>query len=420
MNPPSDTQAGRGIGRYVSVWDRFWFTPRLPHVLSALRIITGLMLLYSQLVLATDLGSFLGDDAWINNDTARQLHDGSFGPSDLGRSYLWHIHDPTVLAIHHAFTILVTFAFAVGFLSRLTVPLAFALQLIYLHRLSGTLFGLDQIVTYMTMYLMISPSGSSYSVDAWLRKKWSARRSQSRSLQWLFPAATPSVAANIATRLLQIHLCVIYLFGGLAKARGETWWDGTAIWYAVGIYEYQSMDMTWLAGYPRLFTAMTHATLFWEIFYCALVWPKLTRPMVLAVAVIVHGGIAMSLGMITFGGMMIAANMIFVEPQWFLALVSRGRGRAAGVEQQPAAETVTEPGKKSTASRKKPRTMKEREQRVRLAGRRVKEKSRKLKEREERYRGRVKRLKEREAKIKRLIQRRRKAKESRDTEADQQ
>ncbi len=36
----------------------------------------------------------------------------------------------------------------------------------------------------------------------------------------LLPEAVPSVSANIATRLLQLHLCVIYLFGGLAKARG--------------------------------------------------------------------------------------------------------------------------------------------------------------------------------------------------------
>ena len=90
-------------------------------------------------------------------------------------------------------------------------------------------------------------------------------------------------------------------------------------------YEYQSLDMTWLSGYPRLFSAMTHVTLFWEVFYCALVWPRLTRPFVIAIAVAVHAGIALALGMITFGIMMIAANMIFISPEWVQQMLIRLR-----------------------------------------------------------------------------------------------
>jgi uncharacterized membrane protein YphA (DoxX/SURF4 family) len=279
------------------------------------------MLVYSHLVLARDLSSFLGDHAWVNNETARQLHDGAFGFSDFGRSYLWYLSNPLLLWLHHGLTLLVTASLAVGFMTRFTAPAAWFLQLMYVHRMTGTLFGLDQIITYLAMYLMLSPCGSCYSVDAWLREKLAEQRSRSRRLRWLLPEATPSVAANIATRLFQLHLCVIYLFGGLSKARGQMWWDGTAFWYAVGNYEYQSIDMTWLVKYPRLFTAMTHATLFWEVFYCALIWPRLTRPITLATAVIVHGGIALFLGMITFGSMMIAANMIFVEPEVFRRLL---------------------------------------------------------------------------------------------------
>ncbi|WP_210433118.1 hypothetical protein, partial [Escherichia coli] len=54
--------------------------------------------------------------------------------------------------------------------------------------------------------------------------------------------------------------------------------------------------------------------LFWETFYVCLVWPKTTRYWVLATAVGVHAGIAIFLGMITFGWMMIVANSVFIEP----------------------------------------------------------------------------------------------------------
>jgi len=318
---------------WLRAWDWFWFTPRDPTVLGLLRIVTGLMLFYSHLVLASDLTSFMGERAWVDNETARMLHDGTFGETDYGRSYLWYFDSPAALWLHHGVTLAITLAFAAGLFTRLTAPAAWFLQLMVIHRLTGALFGLDQIVTYMAMYLMLSPCGSVFSLDAWLRRRWGGAIDASRWRAWLFPAPRPSVAANVATRLLQLHLCVIYLFGGLAKARGQTWWDGMAVWFSVSNYEYQSIDVTWLSRYPWLFAALSHLTLFWEIFYCAAVWPKRTRPLVLAMAVGVHGGIALFLGMITFGLMMIAANIIFVDPDWLRRLV--GRGDAEPLEETP-------------------------------------------------------------------------------------
>ncbi|QDV65009.1 HTTM domain-containing protein [Crateriforma conspicua] len=305
----------------AAAWDRFWFCGRTGETLAVIRIATGVMLLYSHLVLAKDLMSFVGPDAWIDNVTAKQLHDGAFGVSDWARSYLWHIDNASLLWAHQALAITASALMAVGFLSRLTVPLAWFLNLMYVHRLTGALFGLDQIMTYSAMYLSLAPCGAVWSVDAWLRRqgKWSAKMRD----RWL-PANRSYVSTNVATRLFQIHVCVIYLFGGLAKARGEMWWDGTAVWFAVANYEYQSWDMTWMGRYPRLFSLLTHTTLFWEVFYCALVWPRLTRPIVLAMAVAVHGGIALFLGMITFGVMMIVANMIFVPPDLWRRLMGRG------------------------------------------------------------------------------------------------
>tara|TARA_R110002049_G_scaffold2750_7_gene22079 strand:- start:17350 stop:18864 length:1515 start_codon:yes stop_codon:yes gene_type:complete len=453
----------------VTGWDRFWFTPRLPHTVALVRIATGAMLLYAHLVLATDLMSFLGDNAWINNETSRQLHDGAFGPSDWSRSYLWYISSPALLWMHHAFTLVVTAAFMIGFLTRITAPLAWFLQLMYLHRLTGALFGLDQIMTYAAMYTMIAPCGAKYSVDAWLRDKFADRRSSSSKLMWLLPEAVPSVSANIATRLLQVHLCVIYLFGGLAKARGTSWWDGTAVWYAIANYEYQSIDLTWLGSYPRLFSALSHVTMFWEIFYCALVWPKLTRPFVLAMAVAVHGGIALFMGMATFGIMMIVANCIFLDPAWFappqsadeptdtestdaetidepsdvaasidselvdfesvdlepaaLEPANRDSASADSADPEPAeleptgVESAVDAGLIDTPAKRESKTpLDEREQRVRKAAKKVKSRYARLKEREAKFKARAQRLKEREAKVRRFVLRQRDKKNKRQSD----
>ncbi len=399
------------LASYVAAWDRFWFTPRLPHTLGLLRVITGAFLLYSHLVLATDLGSFLGDNAWINNETARALHDGTFGSSDMARSYLWLISNPLLIWLHQGLTILITAAFMIGFMTRITAPAAWFLQVMYLHRMTGALFGFDQIVTYATMYLMISPCGSCFSVDARLCRWFAEQRATNKKIEWLLPQAVPSISANIATRLLQLHLCVIYLFGGLAKARGETWWDGTAMWYSVGNYEYQSIDMTWISRFPKLFTAMSHATMFWEIFYCAIIWPKWSRPIALAIAVAAHGGIALFLGMKTFGMMMIAANGIFIEPEtlrrWLRMDV--GSEETALPETNQSSENLVAQRAILTPAEKTQREaeLNKREQQVESAARRLRARRTKQKEREAKYRERVSALKEREAKIKDLIERQR-------------
>ncbi|NND97027.1 MAG: HTTM domain-containing protein, partial [Pirellulaceae bacterium] len=382
----------------------------------------GAMLLYGHLVLASELSSFLGDDAWINNDTARQMHDGAYGIVDWGRSYLWYFSNPLLVWGHHALTILVTFAFMIGLMTRITGPAAWFLQLMYIHRLTGALFGLDQIMTYSVMYLMLAPCGSVYSVDAWLRKKFSLERESDRRLRWLLPDARPTVSANIATRLFQLHLCVIYLFGGLAKARGESWWDGSAVWYAIANYEYQSLDMTWLASYPRTIAALSNTTLFWEVFYCALIWPRLTRPIVLAIAIGVHGGIALFLGMATFGLMMLAANLIFVEPHWLRSLHPFATTDDHSQADDDLGLDFDRPSPQAIAAASQPQgayygitdaDVVERAKKVDAAAEQLREEHAKLKARERKYKSRVKRLKKREAKIKAYVARRRKAKEDR-------
>jgi len=47
-----------------------------------------------------------------------------------------------------------------------------------------------------------------------------------------------------------------------------------------------------------------------------LVWNLKARPLVLAMAVLVHGGIALAMGMITFGLVMLIANLAFVPAAW--------------------------------------------------------------------------------------------------------
>lgn len=272
--------------------EEFFFKPSGSEVLALIRIATGAMIAYIHLVWLLRLERFFGPEALLNREAFEMLHRNAWKWTYLdGRESLWFA------CVHELLAMGAGLAMALGIWTRWSAPLAWFLTLMTAHRLAPFLFGLDQIALMLAMYLAISRCGESLSLD---------RR---------FGLVGPSVLHwqnTLATRLIQLHLCVIYFFGGLGKARGWMWWDGTAMWYSAASFEYQSIDLTWIGKFPTLGSVLTHMTLFWELAYGALVWPRLTRPWVLAIAVLVHAGIGIFLGMITFGLMMIVANLAFV------------------------------------------------------------------------------------------------------------
>ncbi len=295
-------------------WNQFWFTPTDPATLSLLRVLAGALLFYTHLIWSLDLSAFLGPEGWLPVEYLRGEVQGQ--QWSVWSVFFW-IKSTWLLWCVHVFALLVFFCLMIGLFSRSAAVLAFLLAVSYAQRISpGAFFGLDKVNVMFAMYLMLGHCGARYSVDRLLR----LRRGEQASVVY-------STSANIAIRLIQIHLCIIYLFSGLAKLGGENWQAGTALWWAVANLEYQSLDMTWLAGWPVLVALLTHLTLFWELFYCCLVWNRFTRPLVLWTAIFVHGGIALAMGLMTFGLAMIFANLSFLSPAtvraWVDPLASR-------------------------------------------------------------------------------------------------
>lgn len=297
-------------GTVAHAWDRFWFTPAQPHTLALIRILGGGMILYTHLVWTINLEAFLGPHGWLPRGATAILNQTPEG-SIYAWSYLAWVDSPALLWTLHIAALVVMTMLVAGLWTRVTSILTFIITLSYCHRLPMAMFGLDQINALIAMYLMLGRSGDVWSIDRWL----ATRGGRTVPVQ-------PSIGTNIAIRLIQLHMCIIYLFGGIGKMKGVTWWDGSATWFSFTILEYQSLDMLWTVHYPAVLSLMTHITVFWETFYCFLVWNKITRPICLALAVAVHGGIALFLGMKTFGLMMIIANMAFLSPEFVHAVVT--------------------------------------------------------------------------------------------------
>lgn len=309
-------------------WNRFWFSAVDPATLGLIRICTGAMLFYTHLVWTLGINDFLMPGGWLAPSAVRMTQRGGFA-----WSYWYYLDSPALIWTVHLAGLVVFAMLALGLFSRIVSVLAFLITVSYTHRLTGALFGLDQINAMLAMYLMVGPSGAAYSLDRWrLARKEDAK----------LPPAPPSVGANLSLRLIQFHMCVIYFFAGVSKLQGPAWWEGSALWGAVANLEYQSFDMTWLANWPLTIALLTHVTVLWEISYPALVWPRLTRPIVLALAVPLHLGIAFGLGMMTFGIIMLVANMAFISPKVVRAILGGGPPPKKVKSAEKAAEKTAE------------------------------------------------------------------------------
>ncbi|MFN7892341.1 MAG: HTTM domain-containing protein [Pirellula sp.] len=320
-----------GVAEKSPVFDGllgFFFAPTTSHTLEIIRIATGLMIVYVHAIWLSRLGDFFGPYALINLEAWRSIHYAGETP-DAKWTYLAQTDSLWIASIHEWGALIAGVFATVGFLTRTSIFAAWLLTLLTAHRMTGFLFGLDQVVLMLSSYLCLSQAGSLLSLDRCLSTKFPTLTSQSwYGLLSGFSSVRPTIGGatgpanecvaswnnTLSTRLMQIHLCIIYLFGGLGKLRGEMWWDGSAMWYSASAYEYQSLDLTWIGNYPVIAALLTHITIFWEVTYIAIVWPRWTRPIAIVLAVLVHAGIAIFLGMMTFGWIMIVANLAFITP----------------------------------------------------------------------------------------------------------
>lgn len=254
-------------------------------------------------------------------------------------SFWMDVTDPAWMVVLQIGCVLTALCFTLGVGTRVSSALVWFANLCYIHRNPAMLFGVDTMMNILLLYLMIGPSGAALSIDRLISRWWSGAK------QRLFPGTAPasyspvplpSVSANVAVRLLQIHLCIIYFIAGVSKLQGSSWWQGTAVWGVLANPEFAPMDfdlynrMIRILGHNQLLfdSAITGAgllTLAFEISYAYLIWRPSTRWLFLAGAIFLHGFIGLFMGLKTFSLLMLVFNMAFLkneEVAWVLSWLS--------------------------------------------------------------------------------------------------
>lgn len=344
INPETEPSGPEPL---TSAWDRFFFRPADPAPLGLIRIATGLLLLWSLGWLGTDLRGFLGSEGWVDQANLRDFRLNN----DLWEWSLWDLVPDRMLVPAYALAMIVLAMFTVGFASRITAPLAWAVAVSTSRRNPSILFGFDQFVSIWAFYLSVSgASGLTFSVDRLLSRR---KRGPGE--------VTPSVAANVGLRLIQLHLAISYGAAGVSKLRGVSWWDGSALIKLLGNAEFRPFDLTWILAVPGAEYALNlgaHLALWTEILYPVLIWKPRFRPWMLGAVVLMHAGIALMLGLTEFSLAMLTGNIAFVSGSRIrrsLPIGRHGLRREPGVEsggESPAAPPSPRPVHPSGRSRR--------------------------------------------------------------------
>jgi len=168
----------------------------------------------------------------------------------------------------------------------------------------------------MTMglfYLMLSPLPDRYSFDQWLVEK----------------GPKDPQLLGFWQRVLQLHLCIVYFTGGLAKCLGSGWWDGSNLWRALTRPPFNIISSDILIRFKYVLPVLGISICLLEVGYVFFIWMKKTRLVWLVGILGMHIAIGLTMGMYLFALVMIVLNLAaFGVDSGVLFLTRRQRVRA--------------------------------------------------------------------------------------------
>jgi hypothetical protein len=244
-----------------------------------------LLLLFHLVWLSSDLLALHGSQGIIPWELTNLLRDPWVpGLPTLAKAFL-----PLGISAHTAIIFLLSvyagslLSLALGFHTRLSAFLAWGLHLSLVTSGFASFYGVDQIANTFLFYLLLFPSGRA----------------------WTFESRREETIPVGCLRVMQLHLCVIYLAAGLEKAAGRQWWTGEAIWQAVTQPVFSTFDLSWLARYSFIAMLAGWGTLAVEIGYVFLIWPRRTRKAWGIATIGLHLSMGLFMGLVFFASVMI-------------------------------------------------------------------------------------------------------------------
>ena len=289
------------ISFLIESWDSFWFKPVDTISLAAFRFCFCSVLLVMYLIRFFDIRIFFYENGLLSSSSAKILH-------KLYTDKTVHFIFESDLLLYFCYLsfIIILLLMALGIANRLLAVAAFILHLVFLQRNPSIIFGADMVATFWLFYLMFAGSNKQLKwVNYFLNKKQGLISERGEKGDWL---------STISLRFIQIQLCIIYMFSGLEKLKGNSWWEGTAIWEALSFYDFALVDFSFLLSVPLVAGFLVIFTILFEVYFPVLVWVPKVRKALLLAGFCFHIGIGLCLNIHFFSLVMLSAYILFIPP----------------------------------------------------------------------------------------------------------
>ena len=277
----------------ATAWTAFFHTPEPPLTIALFRILFGLVTIASALLYLPHASLWLGPAGALSHARWEATYGGV-----LFSLFRWL--PPGRGSIHAIFALhlLGATCLALGLGTRASAAIVFVTLTSIHHRHPEVTHGGDSLMRMMSFLLIFSPAGDAWSLDAILagveRPERSRRRGccgccSCRSRSWYFQSF-------------------------VAKLEGETWRQGTAVYWVSMVSDYRrrpvpaAMRTLW---WSRL---ATWGTLALEFALGPLVWISECRYPLVAAAAIFHLGLEVLMNLQLFGAIMLTGLYDIRQP----------------------------------------------------------------------------------------------------------
>jgi hypothetical protein len=326
---PEKAPAAGPAGGFFQGWTRFWFSPVDPVGLHGLRFLAGLLFLAWLLPAAGNVENYFGPQGWFDKEAAAEASRLPDSPPQLQSWSILELagSDSRALRAVYWSSIGVLALFTLGIFPRVTAVLTWAVVTSFT---ANPALDLDAYALFhiLALYLMVG----------YLLLGRNGRR-------------VPGVGANVALRLLQVHLAVVFVTSGLHKLQFGEWWAGVALWYPLhppfqttpASARLHASDAEFYLG---MLSVAAYLAMAWQLGFPFFAWRRRWRPVLVGGALVGWLATALLFRLPLLGPALFIASLSYLLPDewrwlisWPARLVPRWR-TAAGPAVQPKAPTA--------------------------------------------------------------------------------
>lgn len=202
-------------------------------------------------------------------------------------------------------------------------------------------------------FLLFIASGRHWSLDARRRARRAKDGKTAAGSRFVFWGEETeelrrrlvTVLHNGGMAMIALQVMVIYASAAMYKIQGESWRNGTALYYSMMYDDFSTFPelSSWIASHGTFAALMAYVTVFSQMLFPALVFNRRLKYCILVIMLTTHIGIGLLMALPMFSAITIVGDLVFLPTAFWLAASRLVRTARAAPEEKKPPEPVPPP-----------------------------------------------------------------------------